>query len=134
MAAWNRFLDLIRYGMDLWCRRALRRAFLNAQLALGERMYTAGIDDGQLAAQIRALDEKMRKAQKGLRTALVAARKHLFLQLATAASVEEGPLPGADAEYQQARQAQAALREFSERRPAVRTTSKAMAEPVGVGT
>jgi hypothetical protein len=89
MAASNRFLDLIRYGMSVWRRRALRRAFFDAQLALGERMYAAGIDDGHLAAQISAWDEKIRqsKAQKGSRKALVAARNQLLLQLATAPGI-----------------------------------------------
>jgi hypothetical protein len=93
-------------------------------------MYAAGIDDGHLAAQISAWDEKIRqsKAQKGSRKALVAARNQLLLQLATAALAEEGPLPGANAEYQKARQAEAALQEWSTWTPAVRTTRKGKAE------
>jgi hypothetical protein len=107
MAAWNRLINCIRYGTGLWRRRVLRQAFFDAQLSLGERMYAAGIDDGQLAAQISAWDEKIResKAQQGSRKALVAERQRILVQLAAAALAEQGPLPGADAEYQKARQA-----------------------------
>ena len=38
-----------------------------------------------------------------------AARRQLVLKLATAALEDDGPLPGADAEYRRAREAQAAL-------------------------
>jgi hypothetical protein len=41
--------------------------------------------------------------------ALKTARRQLILQLAAAALVDDGPLPGADAEYHRAREAQAAL-------------------------
>jgi hypothetical protein len=34
--------------MDLWRKRRLSAAFVEAQTALGERMYAAGIDDGEL--------------------------------------------------------------------------------------
>jgi len=89
----------------------LRRAVFDAQLALGERMYAAGIDDGQLGAQIAALDERIRQAEVAMiptRT-LKVEREILVLQLAAAALVEEAPLPGADAEYERAREALAAL-------------------------
>jgi hypothetical protein len=89
----------------------LRRAFLAAKLALGERMYAAGIDDGRLAAQIAAVDQRLRQAEAAgvsLRE-LLAKRQDLILRLAAAALAEEAPLPGADAEYEQARLAQAAL-------------------------
>jgi hypothetical protein len=81
MAPSNRFLDFIRYGTRFWRRRALRRAFVNAQLDLGERKYAAGIDDGYLAAQISAWDEKIResKAQNGSRQTVVAGRQRLLV-------------------------------------------------------
>ena len=85
--------------------------FSDALFALGQRMFAVGIDDGELVAQISALDEKMRqvKAASGSTKALQAERKRLVLQLAAAALAEEGPLPGADAEYGKAREAQVAF-------------------------
>jgi hypothetical protein len=97
--------------MDLWRKRRLSGAFVEAQAALGERMYTAGIDDGEHGAKINALDERLDWAEAvGASTqALKATRRQLVLQLAAAALEDDGPLPGADAEYRRAREAQAAL-------------------------
>jgi hypothetical protein len=63
-------------------------------------MLAAGIDDGELGAKIAALDERTRRAE----------REGLLAQLAAAALEDDAPLPGADAEYERARAAQAALR------------------------
>jgi hypothetical protein len=74
-------------------------------------MYAAGIDDGQLGAQIAAVDLQIRQFHsattdiKGLK----AERRTLLVRLAAAALEEDAPLPGADAEYETARKAQAAL-------------------------
>jgi hypothetical protein len=116
MAAWSRSVHLIRYGTSLWNRQSLKWAFLKAKCALGESMYAAGVDDGQLAAQIANLDEIIRRAEAaGVSARVVRAdRKKLVLQLAAAALEEEAPLPGADAEYQKAREVQAALQEHAE--------------------
>ena len=94
-----------------WRRRSLSRAFATAQLALGQRMYAAGIDDGELGAQISALDKKIRwaEAAKISGGTLKAERVSLVMQLAAAAQAEKGPLPGADAEYARACEAGAAL-------------------------
>jgi len=62
-------------------------------------MFAAGIDDGELGAKLAALDGW------GGRTE----REVLLIQLA-AALEDDAPLPGADAEYRRARQAEAALR------------------------
>jgi hypothetical protein len=100
-----------KHGMDLWRRRRLSGAVIEAQAALGERMYAEGIDDGEHGAKISTLDEKLRrvKAVGGFTQALKAARCQLVLQLAAAALEDDGPLPGADTEYRRAREAQAAL-------------------------
>ena len=90
---------LARYGRGLWRRRSVSRAFADAQLLLGRRMVAAGIDDGELGAKIAALGERTRRAE----------REELLVQLAAAALEDDGPLPGADAEYERARAAQAAL-------------------------
>ena len=104
-------LELAQHEMNLWRKRRLSGAFLEAQAVLGKRMYAAGLDDGELGAKISALDERLRRveAARGSTHVLKAARRHLVLQLAAAALEEDGPLPGADAEYRRAREAQAAL-------------------------
>jgi hypothetical protein len=88
---------------------SLQRAFLKAQLALGERMFKAGLDDGQTSAHLAALDRELRRSSGETATRLLAERKQLLLQLAAAALEDDAPLPGADAEYRQARETQAAF-------------------------
>ena len=114
MATLSVLLLPAKHGMDLWRKRRLKGAFAEAQAALGERMYAAGIDDGELGARISALEEQLRRAKAVGRStqALKATRRQLVLQLAAAALEDDGPLPGADAEYRRAREAQAALEEY----------------------
>ena len=111
MATLSVLLLPAKHGMDLWRRRRLSGAFVEAQATLGERMYAAGIDDGELGAKISTLDGQLRRAKAvgGSTQALKATRRQLVLQLAAAALEDDGPLPGADAEYRRAREAQAAL-------------------------
>ena len=94
-----------------WYFRRLTQEFVDVQAILGERMYAAGIDDGQLCAKIRAVEEQLQRTEgEGLVTQkLKAARCQLVLQLAFAALENDGRLPGAEAEYCRALQAQAAL-------------------------
>jgi hypothetical protein len=96
---------------NLWRNLRLRRAFIELQAALGECMYTAGIDDGELGARISAVDEQLHRAEtdEDCIQALTAARRELILQLAAAALEDDGPLPGADVAYCRARDSQAAL-------------------------
>jgi hypothetical protein len=109
MDLWRHVVDVAKYGTGLWRRRTLRRAFSAAQDHLGERMYAAGIDDGQLGAQIAALDRQMPLAAvRSSAKALVVARGKLIRQLAASALAEEAPLPGAEGEYRKARAAQTA--------------------------
>ena len=105
------FSRFIEYGSGRWRRRSLRRAFTDAQLALGERMYAAGIDDGELGAQIALVDNEIRRAEaaKAPTKAQRVERVQLLMRLAAVALEEDAPLPGADEEYEAARQAQAAL-------------------------
>lgn len=114
MATLSVLLLPAKHGMDLWRRRRMNGAFAEAQSALGERMYAVGIDDGKLGPRISALDEQLRRAEAvgGYTRALMAARRQLVLQLAAAALEDDGPLPGADAEYRRAREAQAALEKY----------------------
>src|SRR5471030_2490367 len=64
MATLSVLLLPAKHGMNLWRRRRLSGAFVEAQAALGERMYAAGIDDGEHGAKIIALDEKLRRAAR----------------------------------------------------------------------
>jgi hypothetical protein len=85
-------LELAQHGMNLWRKRRLSGAFLEAQAVLGKRMYAAGLDDGELGAKISALDERLRRveAARGSTHVLKAARRHLVLRLATAALEDDG--------------------------------------------
>jgi hypothetical protein len=107
--------------------KRLQRAVLAAEIDLGERMCAAGIDDGSLGAQITALEQRIRRADTVLLPLgpLLAQRRELLLRLAAAALEGEAPLPGADAEYEKARIALAALREEE--------AKSAMPEPIAVG-
>ncbi len=111
MATLSVLLLPAKHGMDLWRKRRSSGAIAEAQAALGERMYAAGIDDGELGARISVLDEQLRRAAAvgGSTQVLKAARRQLVLQLASAALEDDGPLPGAEAEFRRAREAQAAL-------------------------
>lgn len=125
LATLSKPLQLAKHGMDLWRKRRLIGAFVEAQAALGECMYAAGIDDGEIGAKISALDEELRRAESlgGSTQALKATRRQLVLQLAAAALEDDGPLPGADAEYRRAREAQAALDRHEKSVNAQRTAS-----------
>lgn len=107
-------IRVVKYGQGTWRKRSLMQALYEARLALGQRMYRAGIDDGQLGGQIRDLDESICRAtaRPGPSKAQKLQREKLILQLADAALADEGLLPGADAEYQKARKAEAALVEM----------------------
>ena len=59
MATLTKPLRLAKHGKNLWHKRRLSEAFVEAQAALGERMYAVGIDDGELGARISALDEQL---------------------------------------------------------------------------
>ena len=114
MATLSVLLLPAKHGMDLWSRRRLNGAFAEAQAALGDHMYAAGIDDGEIGARISALNEQLRRAEAvGASTQVLrAARRQLVLQLAAAALEDDGPLPGADAEYRRAREAHGALERY----------------------
>lgn len=92
-------------------RRFLSMAFSEAQRRLGQRMYAAGIDDGELGAQIARLEKKIHEAEVGRipTTAWEVERKSLFLRLAACAMEEDAPLPGADTEYAAVRELQSLL-------------------------
>jgi hypothetical protein len=105
---------VVKYGQGAWSKQSLAQAFYEARLALGQRMFRAGLDDGQLGGIIRDLDERIFRATaaQAPSKALKLQKVKVILQLADAALQEEGPLPGADAEYQTARKLEAALAEI----------------------
>jgi hypothetical protein len=109
-ASWDRPRLLARYGLGVWHKRSLSRAFCHARMLLGRRMIAAGIDDGELGAKVAALDERTSWAE----------RDGLLAQLAAAALEEDAPLPGADAEYRRAREALTALQAHEARLLAVK--------------
>lgn len=94
---------------------ALQQTWHEARLRLGQQMWTAGLDDGSLGVQIAGLEANIRraKAARGSTQALEAARMALLVRLADLALEDDAPLPGAEAEYRSAREAQAVLREAS---------------------
>jgi hypothetical protein len=80
--------------------RLLDEAFTEARLALGRRMYAAGIDDGETGEQIAALDAALAAdGTAGDAQDLRARRTLLLIRLADAALENDAPLPGADAEF-----------------------------------
>ena len=109
---------LFQYWAALWRRRSLSIAFSEAQLALGQRMYVAGIDDGQLGARIAELDKKIHWAEAvGVPTrTLETEQKSLLRLLAECALEEDAPLPGADSEYAVARELRTSLARAALRR------------------
>jgi hypothetical protein len=128
MATWTPSAAPVTDGARSSLKERLQRALLAAEIDLGERMWAAGIDDGSLGAQITALDQRIRQAGTTRLPLgpLLAERRELLLRLAAAALEEEAPLPGADAEYERARAALAALKEAGGR-PATATPESAQA-------
>ncbi|HKA07372.1 MAG TPA: hypothetical protein VKD71_08955 [Gemmataceae bacterium] len=91
----------LRYVRAARCRRrreTLERDNRAARLALGEKMFAAGIDDGETCARIAATDQRLLRSSLtgGPRDLLMARRTALVLQLADAALENDAPLPGAD--------------------------------------
>ena len=115
-------IAVARYGRHAGSEQALAQALRQTQLALGERMYVAGIDDGETGALLHTLEEKLRGAEAGSDGAkrLSAERENLVVQLAAAALAEDGPLPGAEDEYARARAAHSAMQAYREQTAALK--------------
>lgn len=98
-------LNLVKYGTGFWHKRALTRAYHEARLTLGARMYEAGIDDGELGGRLSDVDERLcyGEVDDAAGRELQNERQRLLVQLADLALEDDAPLPGADAEYQAAR-------------------------------
>ena len=122
-ATWGQAVKLVNYGRGLWRKRSLNRTTLDAQRALGHRMYEAGAGDPQLRSQLAAVDEKVRQAEakKESTKALKAEKERLLLQLAGPALTQPGPVPGTEAEYTKAKESQTALHQQTENMSRART-------------
>lgn len=102
-----------------------QRSWYAARLALGRRMYAAGIDDGQLGQEIARLEQRTHRSGRNMSEAGPAAeRDRLLVQLADLALEDDAPLPGAEGEYRRAREMQEVLySRRPERRAATRLSS-----------
>ncbi len=79
-------------------REALRLAFDTARVALGERMYAVGIDDGETSQLIARVEARLWSGGDEA-ISLRLERSKLIRRLADAALENDAPLPGADAEF-----------------------------------
>jgi len=81
--------------------RLLAEAYTEARIALGQRMFAAGIDDGETGAAIASIDEAIARNLVARAEAqdLRAERVLLFIRLADAALEDDAPLPGANEEF-----------------------------------
>lgn len=84
--------------------RVLAEAYTEARIALGQRMYAAGIDDGETGALIASIDEAIARnfISRAEAQDLRAERVLLLIRLADAALEDDAPLPGADDEFAEA--------------------------------
>jgi hypothetical protein len=87
---------------------------IRAKVALGRRMCEAGMDDGFLGEQIASIDREIEGTiASDIRCeTLRAKRNRLLIELADAALAFDAPLPGAEAEFREAREAEMALAEL----------------------
>jgi hypothetical protein len=91
--------------------RMLAEAYTEARIALGQRMFAAGIDDDETGATIASIGEALaRNLASGAEAQdLRAERVLLFIRLADAALEDDAPLPGADVEFAEALELKRAL-------------------------
>jgi hypothetical protein len=93
-------------------------AFAQAQLRLGEKMYSVGIDNDELGIQIARVDADLRCAVPchNIVIELRTKREKLLRRLADAALEDYAPLPGAQVDFEQAWAARAAVEQWYARR------------------
>jgi|SRR5262245_13586393 len=94
-------LRFVRAARTRRRRETLERDYRAARFALGERMFAAGIDDGETCARIASTDQQLLKINLAgrPRELLKARRIALVFKLADAALEDDAPLPGADEEF-----------------------------------
>jgi hypothetical protein len=113
-AAPSVFEHPIRWFQNVRARRRARmlaEAYTEARIALGQRMYAAGIDDGETGAQIASIDIAIARnlISRAEAQDLRAERVLLLIRLADAALEDDAPLPGADVEFAEALELKRAL-------------------------
>ena len=116
----------VRFGVFaalLWRGRSLGRAAIEAQVALGLRLYDSGLGDERLRTQVATLDDRIRsvEAAKGSPKALRTERRGLLLRLATPALQEASAPPSAQAAYSNATVAQVAVQTYQQEMTKART-------------
>ena len=119
----KRLLGLITSAANLRPKLSTEQALRDAKYGLGERMFNAGIDDGNLGARIALVDARIRTAQNRAEPtdALLCERRMLVLKLADAALPQvDGLCQGAQPEYEKARACEAAFEAAQEQRSTCR--------------
>ncbi len=92
---------LIGYGCSIARTRTLLRKARGTQLALGNRMYEAGVGDGAIRGQIASLDDRIASVElgKGSTKQMEAEKKGLMIRLAADALAQDVAPTGAAAEH-----------------------------------
>ena len=92
---------LIGYGYGIARTRVLLRKARGAQLALGNRMYEAGVGDEAIRGQIASLDDRIASVElgKGSTKQMEAEKKGLMIRLAADALAQDVAPTGAAAEH-----------------------------------
>jgi hypothetical protein len=92
---------LIGYGCGIARTRVLLRKARSAQLALGNRMYEAGVGDEVIRGQIASLDDRIASVElgKGSTKQMEAEKKGLMIRLAADALAQDVAPTGAAAEH-----------------------------------
>jgi hypothetical protein len=111
VATWAQTARLVGYRRRMWRGSTLNKVARNADLALGQRLYEAGLGETSLRNRIAELDAKVcdARAAKVPTKALEAQRMALHLQLAAAGHAEVSPPAGVETEYAEAKVAHSML-------------------------
>ncbi len=102
---------LFRYAQARLETRRLSREAVEAQLALGQRMWELGLGEEELRKQIAQLEERIRNLESGRRPShvLLGECRELKSRLAQPALAQLQPVPGTEAEYEAASAARRSL-------------------------
>ena len=124
VATWGLPCRCAHYAWEGWRGRSKRRAFADAQIALGEHINERKSGDHQLQVKIAALDENIRQAEaaKKSTSAFKAERRSLILALAAPALSSQTALPGTEPEHQRAKVSKAAVESHEERMESARSS------------
>jgi hypothetical protein len=112
-ATWAQVARFFAYAWMLWRARTLRRSLNDAQLAFGEKVYTAGLGPHELRTEIAALDEQASRIETGKARPQANARQRqvLLLKLADTLLSQDAADPGVVEVHHKAVAAQTAVKE-----------------------